>query len=75
MIEIEFISACSLKLSSPIEQSIAIEMARLAKKYETKFQLALGDNFYTSGITDVDDKRFKVCRNLAIFSIFYLNFK
>ena len=42
---------------------MSTEMTRLAKKYATKFQLALGDNFYFKGVTDVNDKRFKVCRS------------
>jgi hypothetical protein len=35
-------------------------MTELAKLHNTQFQLALGDNFYTHGVTDINDKRFKV---------------
>ena len=49
---------------------MSTEMTRLAKKYATKFQLALGDNFYFKGVTDVDDKRFKVCRSQTFVSAF-----
>ena len=54
---------CCFKKRTPIEQLMSTEMTRLAKKYATKFQLALGDNFYFKGVTDVNDKRFKVCRS------------
>ena len=43
-----------------IEQAVASSISSLAKKYDTQFQLALGDNFYTNGVTDEFDKRFKV---------------
>lgn len=43
-------------------------MNKLAHVYNTKFQLALGDNFYFTGVTDVNDKRFKVgIYNLFLF--------
>lgn len=33
-------------------------MTSLAKLYDSKFQLALGDNFYFDGVKNVNDKRF-----------------
>jgi hypothetical protein len=35
-------------------------MTRLALMHNTSFQLAIGDNFYTRGIKDSNDKRFQV---------------
>lgn len=43
-----------------IEQTTSKLMDQLAKSYNTLFQLAIGDNFYFTGVKDVDDKRFKV---------------
>ncbi|KAL5015661.1 hypothetical protein ScPMuIL_005250 [Solemya velum] len=45
--------------STIVEQSCAKQMGVAAKKYKTQFTLALGDNFYYSGVDSVDDKRFK----------------
>ncbi|XP_013379887.1 tartrate-resistant acid phosphatase type 5 isoform X1 [Lingula anatina] len=42
-----------------IETSVAHAMGKTAAKYQTKFTLALGDNFYFDGVKDVDDTRFK----------------
>lgn len=41
-------------------------MDKLSKTYDTKFQFALGDNFYFTGVTDINDKRFNVIK-LTIF--------
>jgi len=35
-------------------------MEKQAQLHNTQFQIALGDNFYLSGVKNVDDKRFKV---------------
>jgi hypothetical protein len=35
-------------------------MANLAVSQNTKFQLALGDNFYYTGVSDAYDSRFRV---------------
>ena len=43
-----------------IENSVSKEMENLAQMHNTQFQLALGDNFYVTGVKDADDKRFKV---------------
>ena len=43
-----------------IENSVSQEMDKLAQMHNTQFQLALGDNFYTTGIKNSDDARFKV---------------
>jgi hypothetical protein len=44
-----------------VEQSIAKEMTELAKLTSgVEFQLALGDNFYFTGVADSNDKRFAV---------------
>lgn len=45
---------------TPVEVKIANEMTRLVREYDTQFQLALGDNFYFTGVENVEDKRFKV---------------
>ena len=42
-----------------VEENIALYMARVAKEYNTHFQMALGDNFYVHGIKDEFDKRFR----------------
>ncbi|XP_013379880.1 tartrate-resistant acid phosphatase type 5 [Lingula anatina] len=41
-----------------IETSVAHAMGQTAAKYQTKFTLALGDNFYYDGVKHVDDARF-----------------
>lgn len=41
-----------------IEQSTSSIMTSLAKLHNTKFQIALGDNFYFDGVKDVEDRRF-----------------
>ena len=43
-----------------IEKTTSDTMTAMAKMYNTKFQMALGDNFYFNGVTDVNDKRFAV---------------
>ena len=41
------------------EMSISDQMGKTAEDIGANFTLALGDNFYDDGVTDVDDKRFK----------------
>jgi hypothetical protein len=55
-----------LFLRTVIEQSISSEMEKQAKMHDTQFQIALGDNFYLSGVKNVDDKRFKVTYKLNV---------
>jgi hypothetical protein len=43
-----------------VQQAIAYQMAQWASLSETHFQLTLGDNFYFSGVDNVDDARFAV---------------
>jgi hypothetical protein len=43
-----------------IEKKVSALMTRLALEHNTAFQLAIGDNFYTKGIQNLDDKRFQV---------------
>ena len=43
-----------------VEQNVAKQMAAVTKTYGTKFNLALGDNFYYDGVTAVNDGRFQV---------------
>lgn len=43
-----------------IEKDVAQSMEAMATQYNTSFQVALGDNFYFDGVSDVNDKRFKV---------------
>lgn len=43
-----------------VQKNIARGMAALAEKYDSSFVVSLGDNFRESGVTCVDDIRFKV---------------
>jgi hypothetical protein len=43
-----------------IEQAVSDTVSMLAKQFNTQFQLALGDNFYTNGVTNEYDSRFQV---------------
>ncbi|RMZ94626.1 tartrate-resistant acid phosphatase type 5-like isoform X1, partial [Brachionus plicatilis] len=38
---------------------VSMLMAKLAKKHNTQFQFAMGDNFYFDGVQNVDDPRFQ----------------
>ena len=46
--------------STDVERAIADQMDLQAQKYQTSFNLMLGDNFYILGVKDVEDKRFQV---------------
>lgn len=43
-----------------ILDKLAEQIEKLSKKSTTQFQIALGDNMYLQGVTDVNDERFKV---------------
>ncbi|CAF5167367.1 unnamed protein product, partial [Rotaria magnacalcarata] len=45
--------------TTPSEIAVANAMGRLGTKLNTSFQLALGDNFYFSGVESVNDPRFE----------------
>ena len=40
--------------------AVGEQMGKITTAYQTSFNLALGDNFYFDGVTDVEDKRFFV---------------
>ncbi|XP_077981512.1 tartrate-resistant acid phosphatase type 5-like [Glandiceps talaboti] len=44
--------------TTPVEVAVAKAMGDVADFYQSQFTLALGDNFYYSGIKSVDDPRF-----------------
>ncbi|CAF0997045.1 unnamed protein product [Adineta steineri] len=44
---------------TPSEIAVAHAMGKLGKTFNTSFQLALGDNFYSHGVQSVTDPRFK----------------
>lgn len=45
---------------TPIEKATARMMAKTASQMGADFILALGDNFYYKGVSDVNDPRFQV---------------
>ena len=45
---------------TPIEEAIAARLAVVSNQINASFVLALGDNFYFDGVTDVYDPRFQV---------------
>lgn len=47
--------------NTPIEKATAVEMGKIAEQMGADFILALGDNFYYKGVSDVNDPRFEVC--------------
>lgn len=49
-----------------VERAIAREMGKLAAAHNITFVLALGDNFYFSGVEDVNDHRFKVSQFISL---------
>jgi tartrate-resistant acid phosphatase type 5 len=46
--------------STAMERAIADQMAKVASNIDSQFLLALGDNFYYDGVTDIHDPRFHV---------------
>jgi tartrate-resistant acid phosphatase type 5 len=48
----------SFPYKTVIEMKASKQIDDMAKMYNTHFQLGLGDNFYYSGVKDVNDKRF-----------------
>lgn len=44
--------------TTKVETAVADQMGAIADIYQTSFNLALGDNFYTEGVKNVEDKRF-----------------
>ncbi len=63
--------------SSPYTTTAQLAVAKVmgdeAQAIDSQFTFALGDNFYTFGVKDVDDKRFKetfeVCEICALVHI------
>lgn len=51
---------------TPVEKATAREMGRVAEQMGADFVLALGDNFYYTGVDSVDSPRFKVS-NLVLY--------
>ena len=41
------------------EKTISVSMGAKAQEIGSHFTVAMGDNFYDNGVTDVNDKRFK----------------
>lgn len=44
---------------TPAQKYVASQMGKKAAEINSKFTIALGDNFYHFGVKDVDDPRFK----------------
>lgn len=53
---------------TPIEQAVAARLAVVSRQINASFVLALGDNFYFDGVTDVDDPRFQETYNQVFLS-------
>jgi len=49
-----------IPFSTKVERAVSLAMAKLAASNNASFVLALGDNFYFSGVEDVHDHRFRV---------------
>ncbi|XP_077981556.1 tartrate-resistant acid phosphatase type 5-like [Glandiceps talaboti] len=45
--------------TSPFEVAVASTMGKIADNHGSQFTIALGDNFYETGVKDVNDKRFQ----------------
>lgn len=46
--------------TTPVQTSVADQMASVASQEGVDFVVALGDNFYLYGVSNVDDERFQV---------------
>lgn len=46
--------------TTPVQTSVADQMAIVSARENVSFVLALGDNFYLYGVENVDDPRFQV---------------
>lgn len=46
--------------TTPVQTSVADQMAKVAAQGKASFVVALGDNFYLFGVENVDDPRFQV---------------
>ena len=46
--------------TTAVEQAIARQMGKFATSHDVQFILALGDNFYYDGVSNVNDPRFQV---------------
>jgi len=51
---------------TPAQKEVATQMGRKAAETNSKFTIALGDNFYYYGVQDVDDPRFKETFEVSI---------
>ena len=47
----------------------AEQMGKAAEVIGSQFTVALGDNFYPLGVTDVDDSRFKTTFEVSIYQL------
>ena len=45
--------------TTPAQEAVAKAMGKEATAVSSQFVLSMGDNFYDSGVKDVDDSRFK----------------
>lgn len=52
--------------TTPAEVELAGVMGKKAAEIGSQFTLALGDNFYSHGVTDVNDKRFKETYEVSV---------
>ncbi len=55
-----------------VQQRVADSMKKHAKKFQTHFQISLGDNFYLEGVKNSSDKRFKVRNFMMIIDLKHL---
>lgn len=54
---------------TPVEKATAHEMGRVADQMGADFVLALGDNFYYTGVDRVDSPRFQVNQCILLTSL------
>ena len=54
------------------EKSVAEQMGKKASEIGSQFTVALGDNFYLLGVTDVDDPRFKETFEVELYKFVHL---